>query len=175
MRRTILVSAVVAVLAVTASLALAKLGPTVTSHGGTPSDVYTSETDGRCVRGAVHPPGAPVLPTAITVSTESNLLVTFTTNLQEVGDKEVATLTLDVLDAEGQVVDSVGQWNVPGGPGSAWVAGSAMWTFADVAPGEYTVRAGVSVARLVGQPGAEEKGGLVVTDCALAVLVTPVA
>jgi len=179
MRRTFpfavaIVAAMVMVLAVMVGVgigqSITRVGPSVTSHGGTPSDVYSSEIRGRCVSGAVRPPGAGVLPIAVTVGTESNLLVRFTTNLQEVGNQENATLELELLDAEEQVVDRMGQWNVPGGPGSAWVSGSAMWTFANVAPGNYTVRGWVSVGRY-----DSEGGAIVVTNCALAVFVTPVA
>ena len=114
MRRTnpfaaAVLGAVVALIAVIALPGLG-IGETTTSHGLTPSDVYsTNGPPGGEICGVVDTFGvAPVLPTRVTVAVPSNLLVYFTSEWSGLEASTELLLNFQVHDDAGNPVASTG-------------------------------------------------------------------
>jgi hypothetical protein len=163
MRRTLLL----VVVAVIAAMALPAIGQVITSHGGSPSDVFMTTDRQECSgedpigRGA-----ASLLPTPITVGGQSHVVATFTatvTNDNEPRPETVMRLRIEGTDFEA----SSPQFIERGANGHSTVA--VMWTFDSIAAGDYSV---LARARLPGRRPSEP--GAVFQACALTVFVTPV-
>lgn len=151
-----------------------RVGQPVTSHGGTPTDVYTSGEGGKCLEGATGTESRALLPTAVTVTGESNLVVMFTSRWANLGLPEQGAVRFDLLDAEGNV-ESSPQWYV-GGTWTQLTTASPIWTFRNLAAGDYTVQVNVFVSRVdPHHEFIEGRGEAGVFSCALTAFVMPVA
>ncbi len=169
MRRTIpfvvaVVAAIVAMLAVMAGIGI---GQTTSSHGGTPSEVFMSTYDTKVVcneGGEVRKHRVRLVPTAVSVGEQSHVLAYFTATLSHY---ELNPELLLALQIEGtDIVESSPEWIERGGGGHSTV--TVMWTFQDIAAGDYTVRASARLPGLLaGAPGANLQA------CALTVFVVP--
>jgi hypothetical protein len=174
-------TAVAVVAAVVAALAVMfpglGFGQTSTSHGGTPSDVYTTTGP---------PPGeictyvdtfgvAPILPTGVTVAEPSNLLVYFTSEVSGLhGDAELL-LTFRVNDDAGNEVAQMGEWGVSNDT-RLHDTKTVMWSFDNVAPGAYEVFVDARTDPVPGPPGGgntNNNPSAALEQCALTVFVNP--
>jgi hypothetical protein len=169
------VAAVVAVLAV--MFPGLGFGQTSTSHGGTPSDVYTTTGP---------PPGeictyvdtfgvAPILPTRVTVAATSNLLVYFTSEVSGLEADTELLLTFRVNDDAGNEVAQMGEWGVSNDP-RLHDSKTIMWSFDSVAPGTYDVFVDGRTDPVPGPPGGgntNNNPSAALEQCALTVFVNP--
>ena len=168
MRRTILF-VVIAVFAVMV-LPVVGVGQPTSSQGGTPSVVFmgTGPEPELCNAKPIRERPVKMLPTAITVAEQSHVLVYFTGTLSHYQTPElVMTLQLKGVDS----VQSSQQSIQRGGTDRQHVHSvvTLMWTFADVAPGDYTARAAAWLGGTV-----EPDGEAGVQACALTAFVMPV-
>ena len=184
MRRTnpfaaAVLGAVVALIAVIALPGLG-IGETTTSHGLTPSDVYsTNGPPGGEICGVVDTFGvAPVLPTRVTVAVPSNLLVYFTSEWSGLEASTELLLNFQVHDDAGNPVASTPfEWGVGNDP-RLHDSGTWMWSFDDVDPGAYDVFVDARTDPVPGAPGGGNTNNnptAVLENCALTVFVNPVA
>jgi hypothetical protein len=150
------------------------LGETSTSHGGTPTDVYTSTEPGIC--SGEEPVGtepAALLPTAVQVTEASDVIAYFTSTWSTSGSPTSLLMTLQI---EGEdFLETSPQWiantATGGSERNAHDVGTVMWAFHDVAAGDYAVEATASIA---GFPGTNTSGANL-QACALTVFVVPPA
>lgn len=151
-------------------------GETISFQGGPPSNVFMNTETNVC-NGDDKIGGEPValLPTAVQVDQESDLLVYFTgTWSRPSGPESGLILTLQV---EGEsVLASSAEFlnNTDSGHDerSAHITGTVMWSFPDIAPGSYTASAIGVVPGFV--PGTNGQSGVNVQACALTAFVMPV-
>jgi len=181
MRRTNPVAAAVlgAVAAVLVIVALPGLsiGEPTTSHGLTPSDVFTTTEPEGC--GDVDTFGVPpVLPTRVTVTEPANLLVYFTSEWSGLQADTELLLQFRVNDDEGNfVVGTPFEWGVSNDP-RLHDSGTVMWSFDDVQPGAYNVFVDARTDPVPGPAGGGNTNNnptAVLENCALTVFVNPVA
>jgi hypothetical protein len=162
MRKKVLL-AIGAVVALVAIPVIAISQPT-SSVGGSPSNVYTVTHPDVCLSATNQTEVA--LQQEITVQSESHVLVFFTTRWGRLGSGEEGGVSL-ALDQ-----DETFGWNIPGNQITRTTQ-TPMWTFANVEPGTYMVRAFASVTQssqfgnVGGRPSAD------LTECALTVFVNP--
>jgi hypothetical protein len=172
MRRTVLFL-VITVLAVMVLPSLG-IGQTTSSHGGSPSDVFTSTHPGMCAN--VHADSGSVIPTVVTVTQESHLLVNFTAELFELGIREYGLFSMEVLDDAG---DAIAGTDFEWGFGGNWItitSPAMTWTFENLPAGVYTVRSNARIERWDGDRDVVPNGGrAILNDCSMTVLVSPVA
>jgi hypothetical protein len=142
MRRTnpiaaAVVGAVAAVLVIVALPGLG-IGEPTTSHGLTPSDVFTTTEPETCAE--VDTFGTPpILLTEVSVAATSNLLVYFSSEWAGLEADTELLLSLRVNNDEGNfVVGSPFEWGVSNDP-RLHDSGTVMWSFDDVQPGVYFV------------------------------------
>ena len=182
MRRThpLAVAVLGAVLALIAVVALPGLGigETSTSHGVTPSDVYTT----------TGPPGGelcavvdtfgvpPVLPTRVTVGVPSNLLVYFTSEWSGLEADTELLINFRVNDDSGnEVVNTPFEWGVGNDP-RLHDSGTLMWSFDGIEPGAYDVFVDARTDPVPGPPGGGNTNNnptAALENCALTVFVIP--
>lgn len=167
------VATVVAVLAV--MFPNLGFGLTSTSHGVTPSDVYTSTEPEICAD--VDTFGVPpVLPTRVTVAVTSNLLVYFTSEWSGLEADAELLITFRVNDDAGNEVASTGfEWGVSNDP-RLHNSGTLMWSFDNVQPGAYDVFVDARTDPVPGPPGGgntNNNPSAVLENCALTVFVNP--
>ena len=181
MRRTnpvhaALIGAVVAVLAVVALPGLG-IGAPTTSHGLTPSDVYTTTEPEGC--GDVDTFGVPpVLPTRVTVTEPANLLVYFTAEWAGLQASTELLLQFRINDDQGNfVVGTPFEWGVSNDP-RLHDSGTLMWSFDDVEPGAYDVFVDARTDPVPGPAGGGNTNNnptASLGNCALTVFVNPIA
>ena len=170
------VAAIVAVLAVMVFPSVG-IGIPTTSHGGSPSDVFTSTEPEICAE--VDTFGtAPILPTEVSVAATSNLLVYFSSELSGLEPDTELLLSLRVEDGAGNAVAGTPfEWGLSNTP-RLHDSGTVMWSFDSVQPGTYDV---LGDARTDPVPGPRGGGNTnnnptaVLENCALTVFVVPVA
>jgi hypothetical protein len=152
-------------------------GETSTSHGVTPSDVFTSTEPENCED--VDTFGVPpILPTRVSVAEPSNLLVYFTSEWAGLEADTELLIQFRVNDDGGNfVVGTPFEWGVSNDP-RLHDSGTLMWSFDDLAPGAYDVFVDARTDPVPGPPGGgnthnNPSAGL--ENCALTVFVIPVA
>lgn len=176
MRRTrpiaaAVLGAVVALLAVIAFPGLG-IGQTVSSHGGTPSDVFMSTDAGVCHgEDPVGTEPASLMPTTVDVAQESaGLLVYFTTTAS--GWALDTALVLHLQVEGGEFFMESPEWISHGGsPKNPHTTLTVMWSFPDVPSGQYTVQATANLVAFQGTVGSGD--GTNLQSCALSVFVMP--
>ena len=140
------------------------IGQPTSSVGGSPSNVYTQTHPDVCLSATNQTEVA--LQQEITIQSQSHVLVFFTTRWGRLGSGEEGSISfgLDQNETFG--------WNMPGSHITRTTQ-TPMWTFADVQPGTYMVRAFANVTQssqfgnVGGRPSAD------LTECALTVFVNP--
>jgi len=167
-------AAVAVVVAVVAVLAVMfpglGFGDTTTSHGRVPSDVFMSTDPGVCNGDdPVRTEPASLLPTAVTVSGESHVVVYFTSTWSGFRTDTELVLRLEISGGN-EFFESSPDWS--SSPGSVHLTGTVMWTFEDIQPGNYTVDAAAFLAASAAALNGNE--GVNLQSCALTVFVTPV-
>jgi hypothetical protein len=173
MRKKILWGAVVALLAVLALPSIGfgrESGGLTTSHGLTPSDIYTTQMPDVCHESELGTERTAVLPTQVNVAATSNLTVYFASMWS--GFERDSTLVRKVEITGDDFFDLSPDFGVS--PGQVHNSGTMMWTFQNVAPGTYTVQATLAIypehgAFIVHNPGSA------VQSCELTVIVAPAA
>jgi hypothetical protein len=173
---TALLAGIVVLLGVMAVPGLG-LGETSTSHGGTPSEVYTSTEPEGCAE--VDTFGTPpILPTEVSVAQTSNLLVSFSSEWAGLQADAELLLSFRVNDDEGSfVVGTPFEWGVTNNP-RTHNSGTMMWSFDDVQPGVYVVLGDARTDPVPGPAGGgntHNNPSAAMGNCALAVFVIPVA
>jgi hypothetical protein len=168
--------AVVALIAVIALPGLG-IGETSTSHGVTPSDVYTTTEPDGCAD--VDTFGeAPILPTQVSVSSTSNLLVSFTAEWVGLDADTELLINLRANDDSGnEVVNTSFEWGVSNDP-RLHDSGTLMWSFDGIEPGVYTVFVDARTDPVPGPPGGgntHNNPSAGMGNCALTVFVIPTA
>lgn len=141
------------------------------SIGGTPSAAFMSTEPGVCSgEDPVHSDAASLMPTRVHVDGSSHLLAYFTSTWSGPGKETELVLTLQLWGGD-DVFMSSPDWIEQGGSQGITIhtTGTVMWTFPDVAPGDYVVEA---TGRVAGFTGAVRGGdGAVFQACALSVFV----
>lgn len=153
------------------------IGEPKTSHGVTPSDVYTTTEPDSC--GDVDTFGeAPILPTRVTITGPSNLLVYFTSEWAGLEADTELLLGFRVNDDAGNEVLSTGfEWGVSNDP-RLHDSGTVMWSFDGVQPGVYDVFVDARTDPVPGPAGGgstHNNPSAGMGNCALTVFVIPVA
>jgi hypothetical protein len=158
------------------------IGATTTSHGLTPTDVYTTvepEPEGSCA--VVDTFGTPpVLPTQVTVSATSNLVVYFTSEWSGLSSDTELLIQFRINDEAGNFLTNTPfEWGV-GNKGSLRThdSGTFMWTFQGIEPGTYTVFVDARTDPVPGPPGGgntNNNPSAGMGNCALTVFVSPTA
>ena len=181
MRRTnpiaaAVVGAVAAVLVIVALPGLG-IGEPTTSHGLTPSDVFTTTEPETCAE--VDTFGTPpILLTEVSVAATSNLLVYFSSEWAGLEADTELLLSLRVNNDEGNfVVGTPLEWGVSNDP-RLHDSGTVMWSFDDVQPGVYFVLGDARTDPVPGPAGGENTHNnptATLGNCALTVFVNPVA
>lgn len=152
------------------------LGETSSLTGGSPSNVFMSTEPNVC-NGDDKIGSEPVglLPTAVQVGQESHLLIYFTgTWSRPSGPESGLVLTLQVEGDEFLTTSAEFLNNTDSGHDerSAHITGTVMWSFPDIASGDYTVSAIGVVPGFV--PGTNGQSGVNVQACSLTAFVIPV-
>jgi hypothetical protein len=153
-------------------------GETTTSHGLTPSDVYTSTETEAC--GDVDTFGVPpILPTQVSVSSTSNLVVYFTSEWSGFSIDTELLLGFRVNDDSGnEVANTPFEWGVSLDYPRLHDSGTFMWTFDGIEPGVYTVFVDARTDPVPGPPGGgntNHNPSAGMGNCALTVFVSPMA
>lgn len=166
------VGAVFTVLAI-AALPGVGIGSPTTSHGGMPSDVFTTTEPEVCA--VVGPGGASAMSTHVTVGATSNLLVSFSSERSGLDSLNTELLlSFFVLDDEGEfVVETPFEWGLGTNP-RTHESGTVMWSFDAFQPGTYDISVGARVDPVPGPRGGSDPTA-VLENCALSVTVIPVA
>jgi hypothetical protein len=182
MRRTqfwgaVVLGAVVALIAVLAFPGVG-FGVTATSHGLTPTDVFSSTEPETCA--VVDTFGtAPILPTQVSVSTTSNLVVYFTSEWSGFSTDTELLLTFRVNDDAGnEVVSTPFEWGVSLDYPRLHDSGTFMWTFDGIEPGVYSVFVDARTDPVPGPPGGgntNNNPSAAMGNCAMTVVVSPTA
>jgi hypothetical protein len=165
---------VVALLALVAFPGLG-VGETITSHGGSPSDVFMSTGGDAVCNGddKVRVEPVSLMPTAVSVGTTSHVLVYFSSTWSGAGKETEVVLRLQISgdDFFQTSPESISQGGSQGI--TIHALGTVMWTFDDIPAGDYTVEA---TAQLAAFTGAVQSGdGANFQTCALTAFVIPVA
>jgi hypothetical protein len=169
-RATTAVAVVAAIVAVLAVM-FPGLGfsQTTSSHGGSPSDVYTqTNSNDTCM--SPSPNGTSALEQFFDVGAESHVVVYFTFEWARLNTHEVGHISMG-LDGRPETEVPSEPWRFSGTV-STQTTGTVMWTFDNVAPGHHRVNVFAYVTFLgtdAGKPSADLNG------CALTLFVTPVA
>jgi hypothetical protein len=145
------------------------IGATTTSHGLTPTDVFTSTDPEVCHVEKVGPQPVSLLPTEVHVGEESLVVAYFTSTWSAPsGSPDELLLALKIGD------DSSPEWIANTGTGgserNAHGVGTVMWSFPNIPAGDYTVEA---TAHIGGAPGTSSQSGANLQACALTVFVSP--
>ena len=153
------------------------IGEPTTSHGVTPSDVFTTTEPASC--GDVDTFGeAPILPTSVTVTGPSNLLVYFTSEWSGLEADTELLLGFRINNDAGNEVLSTGfEWGVSNDP-RLHDSGTVMWSFDGVQPGVYDVFVDARTDPVPGPAGGgntNNNPSAGMGNCALTVFVIPVA
>ena len=156
------VAAIVAVLAV--MFPGLGFGETTSSHGLSPTDVYTQTNPDTCLAAGRN--GQTAMEQFFDLAAESHVVVYFTSEWARVSAHEEGHISMS-LDG-GPEVPFEG-WRFSGTV-STRTSGTVMWTFDNVAPGHRRV----NVFGRVSSTG-DISGSADLNSCALTVLVTPVA
>jgi hypothetical protein len=151
------------------------LGETSTFRGGPPSDVFMNTDTGVCNgEDKVGPEPADLLPTAVQVGGESDLLVYFTSTWSAPSGSPTELLLSVQIEGE-ELFATSPEWIANTGTGGserdAHGVGTVMWSFRDVAAGDYTVEATGHIAEF---PGTNSQSGANLQACALTVFAMPV-
>jgi hypothetical protein len=154
------------------------VGETTTSHGLTPTDVFTSTEPEACAD--VDTFGeAPILPTQVSVSTTSNLVVYFTSEWSGFNTDTELLLGFRVNDDAGNEVVSTGfEWGVSLDYARLHDSGTFMWTFDGIQPGVYSVFVDARTDPVPGPPGGgntNNNPSAGMGNCAMTVFVVPAA
>jgi hypothetical protein len=150
------------------------IGETTTSHGLTPTDVFSTNGPGVNNEPSVCNPDpdskigtqpVSVLPTAVHVGQDS-LLVAYFTSTWSVPSGSLDELVLGLrIEGGDSSPDSITH------TGNGHGVGTIMWSFPNVPAGDYTVEA---TAHLAGAPGTSSKqSGVNLQACSLTVFVVP--
>jgi hypothetical protein len=173
-------TAVAAVAAIVAVLAVMfpglGVGETTTSHGLTPTDVFTGTETEACAD--VDTFGeAPILPTQVSVSTTSNLVVYFTSEWSGFSTDTELLLTFRVNDDAGNEVTSTPfEWGVSLDYPRLHDSGTFMWTFDGIEPGAYSVFVDARTDPVPGPAGGgntNHNPSAGMGNCAMTVFVNP--
>jgi len=152
-------------------------GETTTSHGLTPSDVFTTTEPEVCAE--VDTFGTPpILPTEVSVAATSNLLVYFSSERSGLKASTELLLSFRVNDDAGNfVMGTPFEWGVSNDP-RLHDSGTVMWSFDSVEPGVYEVLGDARTDPVPGSPGGGNTNNnptAVLENCALTVFVIPTA
>ena len=164
------VAAIVAVLAV--MFPGLGFGQTTSSHGGSPSDVYTQTTPdpgNSCL--AAGPNGQTAMEQFFDIGAESHVVVYFTSEWARLNTHERGHISMG-LDGRPETEVPVEGWRFSGTV-STHTSGTVMWTFDNVAPGHHRVNVFGRVAFI--QTDASDRPSADLNACALTVFVIPVA
>jgi hypothetical protein len=162
--------AVVAVLALVAMPGVG-VGTPTTSHGATPSDVFSTTEPDICA--VVDVDGISTLPTSVTVDATSDLVASFSAERSGItGDNELL-VTVDIFSNEAFVEGTPFEWGF-GRTFKTHESGTVQWTFDNVPTGTYIVQAGARMDPAPPGPGGTGTPTSVMENCALTVFVTPV-
>jgi hypothetical protein len=169
-----LVATIVAILAV--MFPGLGIGETTTSHGVMPSDVFGSTETEICAD--VDTFGrAPIMPTEVSVSETSNLLVYFTSEWSGLNTDTELLVTFRVNDGAGEVASTGFEWGLSNS-GQGHESGTFMWTFDGIDPGVYSVFADARTDPVPGPRGGgntNNNPSAVMENCAMTVFVVPTA
>ena len=166
MRRTILFI-VVAVIAVMVLPGLG-IGQPVAGHGGTPSDVFMQTVGGADTCMTTNEDGRNGMPQELELADTSHVLAYFTFQWRGIDRGEYGQLQLELDGPSQTYADSYRYVSRAIQPSE-----TVMWSFPGVTAGSHTV----SVYAAVDQfgPGPNPRLHAVIENCALTVLVMPVA
>jgi IPT/TIG domain len=138
--------------------------------GVSPIEVFTNTEPEICA--VVGPEGGTAMPTAVTVGAQSRLLIYFTSERSGFDIHTELLVTFEVLAGDNVVASTPFEWGNLGVALRGHTSGTVMWPFADVSPGNYTVRVGARVDPLPGPLGGGTPTA-VLENCALTVFVIP--
>jgi hypothetical protein len=161
------VAAIVAVLAV--MFPGLGFGQATSSHGGTPSDVYTQTDPNTCLGASLN--GQTAMEQFFDVGVQSHVVVYFTFEWARLNIRERGHISMG-LDGRPETEVPVEGWR-SSGTVSSQTSGTVMWTFDNVAPGHHRVNVFGRVA-FIGTD-APDRPFADLNSCALTVLVSPVA
>jgi len=148
------------------------VGVPTTSHGGTPSDVFSTTEPVGCAE--VDVDGVSAMPTSVTVDATSHLLVSFSAERSGIRGNNELLVRFDILQG-GTVLESTPfEWGFSR-TFKTHESGTVEWTFDNVAAGVYTVQVGARTDPAPPGPGGSGHPTSVMENCALTVFVTPVA
>ncbi len=180
--RSVTVGALGALMTLLALVALPGIGigdPT-TSHGLSPSDVFTTTEPEICAQ--VDTFGTPpILPTEVSTPpppATSNLVVYFTSEWSGLDTDTELLLNFIVTDGEGNfVVGTPFEWGLSNSP-LTHDSGTVMWSFDNVQPGVYHVFVDARTDPVPGPIGGGNTNNnpkATLENCALTVFVSPIA
>lgn len=165
------VAAIVAVLAV--MFPGLGFGLSSTSHGGTPTDVYSTVDDEVCHGDRIGTEDVVLVPTTVQVGQQSHILALFGGMWSGFEMDSALLIRIEIFDGNGfQRVSpgfSVNNGQVHG-------SGTVMWTFENIPAGTYTVQAVVALFPEHGAfvpHGNTGHTGANVQNCALTLFVNP--
>jgi len=161
------VAAIVAVLAV--MIPGLGFGQVTSSHGGSPSDVYTQTNPNTCL--AAGPNGQTAMEQFFDLGAESHVVVYFTSEWARLNTHERGHISMG-LDGRPETEVPAEGWR-SSGTLSTHTSGTVMWTFDNVAPGHHRVNVFGRVA-FIGTD-ASDRPFADLNACALTVFVIPVA
>jgi hypothetical protein len=171
MRRNPLVVAGAALAVV--ALPVIAIAIATTSHGGSPSDIYSTTEPEICAE--VDVGGTSAMPTPITVDGTSHLLVSFSAERSGIRGDDELLLTFDIFDSSGGFVEGTPfEWGF-GRTFETHESGTVEWTFDNVAAGTYTVQVGARIDPAPPGPAGSGDPVAALENCALTVSVSPVA
>ena len=148
------------------------VGAPTTSHGGTPSDVYSTTEPEICA--VVNVDGVSALPTVVTVDSTSHLLVSFSSERSGIRGNNELLVRIDILQNGTFVEGTPFDWGF-GRTFKTHESGSVGWTFDNIAAGTYTVQVGANMDPAPPGPGGEGHPTATVENCSLTAVVNPVA
>lgn len=155
------------------ALPVIAIAVTTTSHGGSPSDIYSTTEPEICA--VVDVGGTSAMPTPITVDGTSHLLVSFSSERSGISGNNELLLTFDIFDSSGGLVAGTPfEWGF-GRTFKTHESGTVEWTFNNVAAGTYTVQVGARMDPAPPGPGGSGDPTSVLENCALTVSVSPVS
>jgi hypothetical protein len=158
------VAAIVAVLAV--MFPGLGFGQTTSSHGGSPSDVYTQTDPNTCLAAGRN--GQTAMEQFFDLAAESHVVVYFTSEWARLNIRQEGHISMG-LDGRPETEVPFEGWRFSGTV-STRTSGTVMWTFDNVAPGHHRV----NVFGRVSSAG-DTNTSADLNACALTVFVTPVA
>ena len=173
MRRTLhLVLAVATVVGVLGVMVGVGIGQTVSSHGGTPTDVYTqtlgSVNDELCAE--VNANGVSAMPLTFEVASPSLVVALFSFHLEGLDRREVAVAHLQLDGSAPGVADT---WYTAQIRKVPFAQGTLTWAFANVLPGQHTVSVYAAVDAIPGLSAGSSDLVARMQNCALTLFVSP--